>query len=785
MEMVLLLTCIICFAKPVYNFFENFNSIYQIRLNKDKILNWNINYTSYLTVSILFVGLTYVQILLNFPVYKIEERSLIEILGFSIAILGLYGIYIGFLQYLTDHNEGNMFLGKSKVNYLINKEVWYQITQTRFFISILLIMVFVPLLVKLDSAIYNFQAQNNLVNDLTKIWQTSIILLLLIYLFLLKMSLKIIYITLLMKTGSDSGLQFVMKEEIKGTYRKAFWKSYKGSSYRYDLIPDMLKRDFEKLAREEIDAYVIIAFEGIEDDFWKKKLEEFWNEENTEKFSNFYIKYLQIKWEFLSENLEDISYSVWKELISNDLLSINFFQKKLNKRLESGYNRFNSKNIDEYLFDQVLKKKHTNLKNIINDTKISTRKIRLWDESNWSEVERFEYELEKYKWSEIYRAYHELQSSDTLPTFNKKLNKEETETGEIIVTNVDYDNSDIYSAACFEFLDGYYGNLNKDVESTPFLKSIINSMNNEYLVSYVLYQLLYTDGSEWGVNFSFYNTTLTNILNTYNYDEHEYEYYFEFTKKIITNTMLSHRLTDQLFEVIWDTREDEIADMNDWYSNFGKRHRSNPFYLFYIQSLFTKKYSDRYSSRIRIESSKKNSNLEIEESMCLEYFNLLSWDSSLKKADKLKPAIRDLLLIDNFDFSKLFSNLNLVSLLHLEKFIMYEYIFSNNLNFNQTLLEFFKIEDGNEDWVLLRNEMMHFLVLKTIDDSYKNLLSNPGILKSFKSYLKDFMIKNDYDIPDYVEWLYNQLLFEESIKISVIERRMIIEELNKIFYETK
>lgn len=95
---------------------------------------------------ILFFFIVWIQInngrlLFDFKipigVINLSTRSSIEILGFVVAILSMYGIYIGFLQYLTSDFSSDKYLGRSKTNYLIKKSIWYHITQTKIFICIL------------------------------------------------------------------------------------------------------------------------------------------------------------------------------------------------------------------------------------------------------------------------------------------------------------------------------------------------------------------------------------------------------------------------------------------------------------------------------------------------------------------------------------------------------------------------------------------------------------------------------------------------------------------------
>lgn len=435
MALSIMLMIVISFGYPVYRIVRKSCRLlmiesdisYKILSVLDSIFDWlkkNIQLMRYFFFSVLFIGITYLQKVVNSPIYDLKNKSLIEVLGLSIAILSLYGIYIGFLQYITDHNEGNMFLGKSKVNYLIDNSIWYQITQSRFFLFSLIIAVFVPLFLRLNISLPRMELDQSIL-ELSYIWQTTIILLLVIYLFLLRMSIEIIYITLLMKIGSDSGLQAIMKREIKEAYEQAFWKSY-NIPYNYsNLIENMLSRDLKKLKSQEIDEYVVLAFEGIDTEFLVHSKKKIWKKDNVKRLSDFHIRHLQRKWEFLTKMIDDISYTVWRDLLSRDIQHINYFEEELGRRLIIPNSmKFFEKYVTEYLFDQMLKKVNSNIQDIIIDTEISTKALHLFKVGELEEIEEYKLELEKYKWKEIFSSYHSLHSKAKLPKLKKEIKKE-------------------------------------------------------------------------------------------------------------------------------------------------------------------------------------------------------------------------------------------------------------------------------------------------------------------------------------------------------------------------
>lgn len=795
MNLSLILLPVIALAYPLYRnirkgfrmLMARFKTSYRLISLVDSIFDWikrNNQFVAYIFFGLLFLVITYLQEKNNTPIYDIENKSLIEILGFIIAIFSLYGIYIGFLQYITDHNEGNMFLGKSKVNYLINRSIWYNITQSRFFIASLMIAAFIPLNLRLD-ILLSQTGLDQYKLQLAYIWQTTIVLLLLIYLFLLKMSLETIYITLLMKTGSDSGLQAIMKREIQETYLRAFWKSYNIPDYWSKIVENMLESDLEKLERHEIDEYISLAFKGVHQEFLFNDKEKVWMEKNTENLSSFYIRHLLRKWDFLEKRIDDISYPVWRNLLNDDIQHIKFFERKLGKRLivQKSIGPIN-KYATEYLFDQVIKKSNTNLQDIIVDAENSTKRLYIWDIEDIDESKKYELALYNYEWKEILSNYHSLQSEAKLPKLKKRLEREYDSSGLSVINSWDPNNSDLYSKACFEFLCGYYGRIGVNIETTNYLKSLILSMNDEYLVAYSLYQMLYTDGSDWKPNFSFFDSILQNTLPSY--DEDKYQYYYDFSKNIILSTDISHRISEDFLGVLWATRKDAISSLHDWFTSFGQRHRSTAFRLLYIQNLFTSKYKQRGLSRVNLSQNNTHENLDLAVSICAEYLQLLAHDTKIKKELGLDSTIESLLLVKHFDFKSLLRNLSIKSILHLEYMLKYSSSFFERLSdYQKVFFESVEVNYDNKKRYLIGTEMMHFLVLKTVDLTYEEYFRNPKLMQMLKYEIKNYLVKHDLDIPDYTDFLYKELKNDASIKISAIEKRMIMESLHHMFSTSK
>ncbi|HFR3486897.1 TPA: hypothetical protein ACHU93_002053, partial [Streptococcus suis] len=132
--------------------------------------------------------------------------SLIEILGFDIAIFSLYGIYVAFLQFLTE-NDKVYYLGVSKIRFMLDNSVWSQLTRAKLFHIILLVSVLIPLFSK-SNIEFNYQLQN-----IEYLWQTCYIISIVVYIFLLKLSISIVYGVFRLNLENVS--KTVKKEDVK------------------------------------------------------------------------------------------------------------------------------------------------------------------------------------------------------------------------------------------------------------------------------------------------------------------------------------------------------------------------------------------------------------------------------------------------------------------------------------------------------------------------------------------------------------------------------------------
>ena len=158
-------------------------------------------------------------------------------------------------------------------------------------------------------------------------------------------------------------------------------------------------------------------------------------------------------------------------------------------------------------------------------------------------------------------------------------------------------------------------------------------MNEEYRLAFMIYQLIYTDNTQWDDNIEFYNTHIKKIMDNY---ENYQEYLFHKAKNILLRIDdINHLITKEFLDILWNTRNDEITTIT-WFKQFGDRHRMTKFKILYIQWLLTK---SSYSPRNRI---KKFKNKEFNNEICVEYFILTDKVTGLFTKDYYNSYKNDL-----------------------------------------------------------------------------------------------------------------------------------------------
>ncbi|MFM0579131.1 hypothetical protein [Streptococcus suis] len=149
-----------------------------------------------------------------------NNLDLVSLVSLVLTIWASYGVYIGFLQFMAgyDNKEKGTYLGYHKMDFLTKSNVWYHLTNCWEFFGSLLLSIVIPIIVKFNSSVdIHYQY----------IWQAIVGFLLILFIFLLKFSLKVVKITILINKNTDGGLKEVIKLDIENRYNKYFNKLIK------------------------------------------------------------------------------------------------------------------------------------------------------------------------------------------------------------------------------------------------------------------------------------------------------------------------------------------------------------------------------------------------------------------------------------------------------------------------------------------------------------------------------------------------------------------------------
>ena len=842
-------------------------------------------------ILLCFLGLTLaIQTIFKLPYILFSEHSLIEILGFVVGIFSLYGIYVAFLQFMTE-NDKDYFLGISRMEFMLEHSIWSQMTRTKLFYLLLVSVVGIPIISKI-----------NLIDTpehLAYFWQSCYIVILILYLSLLKENISFVFSVFSInsqrvekeisksKGGKESkqennryGRDSKIIEYKQRLYHERFWRVYKNENEDVsDYVRVWLSYDFKRLDEIEIEEFVTVIFHRVYRGDYNlsesidAKIKKIKNNEEAKNFFKFYKNFCQHKWEFLKKYQEHISASVWKELIEDD---IRIFEKLV---LEHGSKevfeieypaKYNitrmslqeNTRIVEFLFDTLLGKEDIEFDKIIEDTKKSTDELgfhgenkfiieilsevenlikslntphtidkyksvisylknyqykeianlsdvlqklkpenlggtRTHSQTNPSKIEKalieklekyqnskgwkiqYRESVEKYKWKKIFEKYESLRQDDIgkvkLPNYEKLINQNQFDAQNQI--RIDFENSALYSQVCFDYLDR--GRI-QDFSNNENIKNLISSMNEEYRLAFMLYQLFYTDHQQWDNNLTFYDEEIKKIMH---YDQQYHDYLFNQAKEIILReTNIGHRITKEFLEKLWKTRKDKITTIS-WFKQFGRRHDQTNLKILYVQWLLSGKdgaYSSRFSlnritftrartikcsGRLRISMGKldkirwkKRNHRSIMSNLCRDYFllslklpSIFTTSPYSYDGNDIYLSVSDLLFTGEVDLSEVLDNLPVKALLNLEWILRYRYyLYEREKNYTpRTFLN--AITHGNDFIWFSRKGIVDFYVVKIADNFYKELFLDQKFIQELKSKVRSILISDNITLREYVE----------------------------------
>ena len=746
---------------------------------------------------LLLITLIYVQEFFKVPVISFQDSAtnIVELISFEIGVFSLYGIYVGFLQFLTE-NDKAYYMGVSKTKFMLDKSIWSRFTRTKLFHILLLLTVAMPVLSNFIHQPYYFEY----------IWQASSGIVVIIYIYLLKLNISVAYnvfrlnaevihkkiqnqdssstemikkLRELRKTSVDEEISIYLQREMK----ELFWKVYKKpDEYVDNFVSIFLENRFLLIDVEERNDFVFSIFHK---EHWRNynlaySIDEYLKNLSSKQISdfyNFYRKYCKYKWEFLKKFQDNILSNAWKELIEQDLRVFQSLEKKddtsevlqIEKPTSLYWGQSSDYKIKEYLFETLINNKDIELNVIVDELKDELHSIKNSKEEK--ELQEKNEDFLRFRLNQLFKLYEKGEREFSLPEFKKLYYDFEGSKRN------DFYNSMFYSKICFNYLAG--GRI-EDFSQTKVkaddseeqkkqklkaqkIQKLILSMNEEYCLAFMLYQLLYTDGDIWDNNINFYDTHIKKIMDE---NKKHQDYLFHKAKNILLSTNINHRITKEFLDTIWNTRNDEITTVT-WFEQFGDRHRMSKFKILYIQWLLTERSA---LPRNRFEDFKNN---EFNNEICVEYFiltdkvtDLFTKDCYNLRKNDLQFMIEYCLIEGDINLQYIARNLSLTGLFRLE------YILKNNPSFNNRVI-FDSM--GEFKWLFNNsNNILDFYILKLIDSYYFDLYQEKEFIKGFRSKLEK-QLNFNLPIEEYVDAISEKICDFEILSTS--NKRAIVSKL--------
>ena len=757
---------------------------------------------SEIVLLLLLISLIYVQEFFKVPTVSFQntDTNIVELISFEIGVFSLYGIYVGFLQFLTE-NDKAYYLGVSKTKFMLDKSIWSRFTRAKFFHILLFLTVAMPVL-------SNFIHQTNY---LEYIWQASSGIVVIIYIYLLKLNISVAYnvfrlnaevihkkiqnqdsssaemikkLRELRKTSVDEEISIYLQREMK----ELFWKVYKKpDEYVDNFVSVFLENRFLLIDVEERNDFVYSIFH---EEYWENynlaySIDEYLEKLSSEQISdfyNFYRKYCKYKWEFLKKFQDNILSNTWKELIEQDLGVFQSLEKKddtfeilqIEKPTSLYLGQSSDYGIKEYLFETLINNKAIELNVIVDKLKNELHSIKNSKEEK--ELQDQNEDFLRFKLNQLFKLYEKGEREFSLPEF-KKLSDEFDGR-----KRNDFNNSMFYSKICFNYLDREriedFSQLevkadDSEEQKKQKLKSqkiqkLILSMNEEYCLAFMLYQLLYTDGELWDNNINFYDTYIKKIMDE---NKNYQDYLFNKAKNVLLRTDIKDRIKKEFLDILWNTRNDKITAIT-WFDQFGNRHRMSKFKILYIQWLLTDR---NYSPRNRFEKFK---NKDFNNEICVDYFiftdkltGLFTKDYYNWYKNDLQFMIEYILSEGDINLPYVFGKLSLTGLLRLE------HVLKNNPNprFNNRVI-FDSM--GEIKWLFNNSRsILDFYILKLIDSYYFSLYQDKEFINGFKSKLER-QLNSNMTTTEYVDAVSEKIHDFEIVSTS--KKRKIVSKLNDI-----
>ncbi|MDU7194734.1 MAG: hypothetical protein E6279_02815, partial [Streptococcus sp.] len=717
-------------------------------------------------------------------------------------------------------------------------------TRTKLFHILLLLTVAMPVFINFVHQPYYFEY----------IWQASSGIVVIIYIYLLKLNISVAYnvfrlnaegihkkiqkqdssstemkkIRELRKTSIDEEISISLQREMK----EFFWKVYKKpDEYVDNFVSVFLENRFLLIDVGERNDFVYSIFH---EEYWENYNLAYSINEYLEKLSSkqisefykFYREYCKYKWEFLKRFQDNILSNTWKELIEQDLRVFQSLEEKddtfevlqIEKPTSVYLGQSSNYKIKEYLFETLINNKAIKLNVIVDELRNELHSIK--NSKDEKELQEQNEDFLRFKLNQIFKKYEQGEREFSLPEFKKLSYRVDGSKRN------DFYNSMFYSEICFNYLDRgrietFVKNKITEAESEERIKqkrraekiqNLILSMNEEYRLAFMLYQLIYTDYTKWDDNIEFYDTEIKKLMHC---DEEQKNYLFYQAKDIILRTNISDHITDEILDKLWTKRNEKITGFY-WFNQFGRRHQMSELKIVYVQWLLSGKkfpFSSRFNfiydsfsfdkvvTRVRNSEKcikvsvnklhwKRVSNKKKMDNFCREYLlltdkldSIFTNDFYSDKQNDIQLSVEYLLNTNKVDLSNVMENLSVSSLLRLEQILIFK-VQRNNRYFNYTSRTIFDSMTSNSPFYWSGGEgVLEFYILKIIDSFYQDLYLDSQFIEGLKRKMISTLNSQNMMIDEYVEVISQKVSIVDSV--SKFQKEEIISKLNDLLYNTE
>lgn len=226
----------------------------------------------------------------NYLLMEIEEFHGLSVLTLVVAVWTMYGIYIGFLQFMVSYTnkENGVYLGYQKMMFLAKRNETYHFVNSYRFLVLLIASVILPIV----SGIIKVTPELFLC-----LWQVVICYLLIIFICLLKFSVNVVGIMLEINEDTDENLKDDIKRAISVKYKKIYEdeNEEKFSQGNRKKFFKELDEGLKCIHKEEE------KIEYLKQVFDKDIFSVFLKENSEKKEKKNFKKFLMMKYDFLSK----------------------------------------------------------------------------------------------------------------------------------------------------------------------------------------------------------------------------------------------------------------------------------------------------------------------------------------------------------------------------------------------------------------------------------------------------------------------------------------------------